>query len=266
MKRRQPKEVNKQSKKTLASLAVWTKKEDEHLLKVVAETKHMNWRMICKAQNRKFENKVRTPEECEQRYSTLKCVECKNEREVWSTSENCALLCSCLLHDGNWDLIITSMPSRTKKATQKHLVENIQEVAKLVQDKLYKNVDCKNSTEILKTFTCVKLIIDSLENSALYSKITKLLTKFKLITAECLEFLGFVGKEANMDTSWTSEKLSKYLLNAVETIQNRHILKTLKEDPDRTLDGLIHERVEDRVGLTIPNITYHIRHIDYHTL
>ncbi len=254
----------KKSSKVTSGPAAWTKKEDEHLIKITSEVKHYNWRIICKHQNKKFKSKTRTPEECEQHFATLKSEEPGKSLE-WTTGENCALFCSCILHEGDWDMITVSMPTRTKQATQKHLLENIKTVAKLVQDNAHKIVDTKDSTEIFKIFTCTKLLIDSLENDSLYpTVVTKSLKKFKLTKEGCLEFLGAISKESGVDTVWTSDKLSKYLQTAVDRIQNHQALAVGTVDPDSTLDGLIHERVEEPMAqLPIPAVIPHLRPLLY---
>ena len=220
--------------------ASWTKKEDEYLVKICDEVKHYNWRIICKQQNKRFKEKTRTPKECEERYNSL--ISKGRANKDWSVGEICALLCNCVLQEGRWTLITTSVPDRTKKETQTYLIKIITEVAEVVQDKQDKKLDTKNSTETLKMFTCIKLMLDCLAKESIYPNVTKLLKKHEINVKDCLMFLSRLGKSESKEIEWTHDKLNSYLLRVVENIQNNTYSLYRDADEDKTLDGLLHQR------------------------
>ncbi len=224
----------------------WNKKEDEHLRRLADQVKHSNWRLICKKQNEQFKEKTRTPEECETRFKSLMGEVTGTASRDWCVGETCALLCNCLLHEGSWKLITSSIPDRTRKETSKYLLDMVQGVADLARGKSYQTVDAKNPTETFKIFTCIKLLLDSMSSETSCPPVAKLQRKAQLAKENCLELLDSVGKEAKIGTEWNSEKLNSYLIKAVENIQNS-VYSINKEDMDGTLDGLIHEKPEPQV-------------------
>ncbi len=237
-----------------ATRSGWNKKEDKHLLELTATVKHFNWRIICKQQNEKFPEKARTPEECEGRYNVLSGIK-PAANEEWTVGETCALLCTCLLHEGDWKVITASLPTRPPKEVHKYLVKMIKEVAGMAKEKRGQEVDAKNSTETFKIFTCIKLVLDNLSSGTSCQPVAKFVRKAQLGKDDCLEFLNSVGKEAKIGAEWNYDKLNSYLIKTVENIQNG-VYSINREDMDGTLDGLIHEKPEPVItmpfGLQVP--------------
>jgi len=282
MKRKSPESKKTPRKPNPNKNISWSRLEEKTLIKTVSEVKHRNWRMIAKTMNEKNKGKTRTPEECEEHYYELKPAEKPIEKQrpkgigffrkklrikkCWTLGENCALLCGCILHENDWEQILASVPGRRKSATKKHILEIVTNVGKMIKENLAKNIDEKDYLEIFKVLSCIKLIISTLENSALYPELNKSIEKLQLTVRESLNFISTLNCEPCKEKTWTVERLNAYLLSAVDRIQNNKHLQIGDDDSEGTLDGLIHERPEEPVfrpdamwfpGLRLIQIEFH---------